>query len=196
MSILANALWLLCGLSAVVLAALTGRRWTGRVGLALGFTLAVVAIPAWVSLQIEWTGGLAAAGAAVLLFRPRYAMVASIAGGALAAILGLLISRGKGIPQTVALAATAILVILPAVLASRNARLTGEEIRDEALLSICLAGLVVALTPGIQEGWRSAAALNVGGAGLDAGLAIPAWTVWVAAISLLLGGAHYVWRRQ
>lgn len=195
MSILANALWLLCGLSAVVLAALTGRRWIGRVGLAVGFVLAILAIPAWVSLQMEWTGGLAVAGAVVLLFRPRYAVVASIAGGALAAILGLLVAQ-QGIPQLVSLAATAVLVILPAVLASRNPRLTGEEIRDEALLGICLAGLVVALTPGIQEGWRSAAALNVGGGGVDAGRAIPAWAMWVAAISLLLGGAHYVWRRQ
>jgi hypothetical protein len=70
-----------------------------------------------------------------------------------------------------------------------------ERLREEALLFVCTLGLVVAVLPSVADGWQAAANLNVRAENV-ATQAIPAWTLSIVAMSMLLGAAYTLWSRR
>ena len=85
MTVTFHALWMLCALGAATFAATAAPRRRWLVALAIGF-LAVVVLPG-AQPDPEVAGLFAAFGAIVYLFRPRYAWLGFVLGGALAGML-------------------------------------------------------------------------------------------------------------
>ena len=192
MTITFHVLWMLCALGATTFtaAAAIRRRWL--VALAIGF-LAIVMLPG-VQPDPEVAGLCASFGAIVYLFRPRYAWIGFVLGGALAGMLvkvfGLL-----GAPLVVTAPLVALGLAATARLARTRPVFSPEALREEALLIVCTLGLGVAVLPSVLDGWQAAANLNVRMENV-AQQAIPAWVLSVVAASTLLGAAHALWSRR
>ena len=77
-----HALWLLCAVGSVILAAEGTKRSIG--GVAVGFVAAAILIRPDKLPDIAWIAGLTALAAALQLFRPALADLAAVFGGALA----------------------------------------------------------------------------------------------------------------
>jgi len=189
-----SALWLICALGTVALAAAgtPGRRglvWIGA-GLVAGaagvrvFRLpapeelaAVVALVAFLRLVRPQAGGLAAA-------------TAGVAAGAWSRVLEL-----QGVPLSPALLAAVALPVAVVLLAAWRPSFAPAGVRDEALAVVFVAAILAAIAPDILDGWRSAQALNIDEAALDA-LSVPAWTAAVGLMALAGGGAWAIWSRR
>ena len=108
----------------------------------------------------EIAGLLAAGSSLVFLFQPRHAWAAAMAGGALAGLTtGLL--PVLGIPFPVAALLVAVAIAGTARLTRARRGFAPDIMREEALLIVCLLGLVVAVLPSVLDGWQAAATLNV-----------------------------------
>jgi hypothetical protein len=68
--------------------------------------------------------------------------------------------------------------------------------RDEALTGAILGGLVVAMLPGVLDGWRAAANLSVPGEAAASATMIPAWTLAIGAAALGGGAMYSLWSRR
>jgi hypothetical protein len=182
-----QTVWILGSLGAAVFAA----RSTGF-GLCL-FVLGFAA-PVFVgySPAPEHVGTLAALSAGISLFHPRYQVLASLLGGAVAGCVAPMI-LSMGAPTALALIGAATIPAISLLLA-RNPRFAPGVIMEEALLLLFLLGLGAALVPPILEGWRTAAGMNamVG----VASQTLPAWVLLVAGASLLFGSAWSAWRSR
>ena len=189
-SISLQALWLLCGVGAVVFSAgAPGWRQIGALVSAFGLT-------AWLFRggvpDAASVAGLAAVVAGCKLYRPAWKTLPAFAAGLLAGVLGLLLEF-QGSPRFLALALAAS---IPAatVWLSRGPNFAPEIIVEEGMLMVLILGLGAAVGPAILEGWRSAGALNIAPGAEN--LHFPEWVLTVAAGSTLIGGAWSVWRHR
>ena len=194
MTVALLALWMLCAVGAATFAAVAAARRRWLIALAVGFFLVILFPGRQPAPDPEVAGLFAAAGAVVYLFRPRYAWVALLLGGALA---GMLTQVMGVIGAPPAVTAPLIAIGLAAVVWRSRTRsdFSPEMLREEALLIVCILGLVVAVLPSVLDGWQAAANLNVQGESV-AEQAIPMWTLTVVAASVLLGAAHALWSRR
>lgn len=192
MTVTFHALWMLCALGATTFAATAAPRRAWLVALAIGF-LAAVMLPG-AQPDPEVAGLFAATGAIVYLFRPRYARVGFVLGGALAGMLVQVIGLFGG-PVAVTAPLVAVGLALTAWLARTRPHFAPETLREEALLIVCTLGLAVAVLPSVLDGWQAAANLN---ARMEtvAQQAIPVWVLSVVATSTLLGAAYALWSRR
>ena len=83
-------------------------------------------------------------------------MASAAWGGALGGMLTAM-TEVQGLHPMAALAAVSVLAATPAWLARVRPSFAPEVLRDEALLGLCLLGLVVAIVPGVTDGWQAAA---------------------------------------
>jgi hypothetical protein len=188
------ALWMLCALSAATFAAAAAPRRRWLIAFAIGFVLAAALSGSERSPDPEMIGLFATAGGLVYLFRPRYASLAMVLGGAVAGmlipVLGLL-----GAPAFVTTPVIALTIAATVWLAKTDPGFSPEMLREEALLIVSTLGLAVAVLPSVLDGWQAAATLNVR-VETVAREAIPAWALSVVATSTLLGAAYALWSRR
>ena len=124
---------------------------------------------------------------------PRLGPLSAVVAGALAG-LWVHVLQSYGLPAWSAVSLAAAVPGTAVVLAHRSPRFAPLGLREDALLTICVLGLVVAASPALSTGWRSAVAMN-----LEPGIgAQPTTGLWVplglgAVVSL--GGIHTLWRR-
>ncbi len=197
-SLFFHALWILCGLAAVVLTAEPAARWPGRVALAAGFASGLALAFPDRPPEPVWVGGLVAVAAALVLFRPAAGPLAAVVGGTVAAVWGVLLHL-QGTPLALAMPVAAAVPMASEILAARHRAFAPEALRDEALLVLIALGLLVAMAPGAVAGWQSAEALNADAASNSmnaARQAIPAWTLVTTLAATCLGGAYAMWMRR
>jgi hypothetical protein len=89
----------------------------------------------------------------------------------------------------------AALLVVAAGFGMSRPKFAPAAIRDDGLILIAAMGLLLAVAPGLAEGWRSAVTLNVGERGASS-QAVPVWVLVMGGASLGLGGAYSVWRRS
>jgi hypothetical protein len=193
MTLLFHGLWMLCAFGAAVFAAVAIRGWWSAAFAVLGFALgAIAAGPAHLP-DSTWLGVLASLVAALGFAWPRHWILTSLAAGAFAGVWASLF-QVQGLPFVPALAAAVVVPTLAAWLGAKRRQFAPPVLRDEALLAVCILGIAIAIAPGVLEGWRSARALN-----LDArspGQAVPAWTLFLAGVSVASGGLYSLWSRR
>lgn len=186
-----QALWLLCGIGAVVFSTgpVAPRRLTA-IGVGFGLTAWIlrdgVPDPATVA-------GFAALVAGCKIYRPSWTTLPAFCGGLLAAVLAVLL-RDQGLSAPLALVLAAAIPALSVGLASRSSKFAPEDMLEEGVLLMLVLGLGAAVGPALLEGWRSAGAMNV--AAEAANHVMPAWVLSVAAASILLGGVWSMWRHR
>ncbi len=141
-----------------------------------------------------WVGTAAAIFALGILFRPRFAPLQPVLGGAFAGLLASLV-QGQGVPMWAALPAAAAIPLICAWLASRNPAFAPLHVQEEALLFIGIFGLMTGAAPGIAAGWSSAGGMNLVD-NKEVPAAIPVWVLALGSASAAIGGAFAVWRRS
>ena len=154
-----------------------------------GFAVAAI----WLRPDPVWVGGMAALVAGLGLGRFRVGPLSAAAAGALAG-LWVHVLESYGLPGWTAVPLAAAVPSMAVVLAHRRPGFAPLTLREDALLTVCVVGLVVAAVPALSTGWRSAAALNLepgGGARPAMGL----WMMLGLGAMGSLGGLHSLWRR-
>jgi hypothetical protein len=144
--------------------------------------------------DVAWIAGLTALGAGLQLFRPAWADLGSVWGGALAGLLVSLL-QVEGIPAVPAFLLSAALPTVSGWLAMRRPDFAPLEMRQEALLFLLAIGVTVAVAPQVAAGWQSAGFLNVG-MGHKAHDSIPLWVLSLSGASIVLGGLFSLWRHR
>jgi len=182
MTIVPQALGILCGLACVVFATVASDRRPSLVAMTLSFAVTALWIglqpadPAWASLLVVGVGALG-------LARPQQRIAMAVGAGTLGAMWAWLMSA-QGTPSVLAfLIAASVLAI--AVVAGRRPGFAAPSVREEALLLVCCFGLALALGPELVAGWQSAAALN---ASSVPSRAMEGWVLLVGASSIAAGG--------
>jgi hypothetical protein len=102
----------------------------------------------------------------------------------------------QGLHPVAAIAAVAVLAATPAWLARMRPSFAPEVIREEALLGLCLLGLVVASVPGVTDGWQAAANLTIQPATPGPTTPVPTWTLALVGTATALGGVSSLWSRR
>jgi hypothetical protein len=188
------ALWMLCALGAATFAAAAAPRRRWLVALAVGFVSPAIFSGPARAPDPEVAGLFAAGGAIVYLFRPRYAWLAFVLGGAVA---GMVIQVAAVLGASPVLSTPLVAVAMGGIvwLARTRPVFSPEALREEALLIVCTLGLAVAVLPSVLDGWQAARNLNIRAENV-ATEAIPPWTLSVVATSTLLGAAYALWSRR
>ena len=194
MSLTLHALAMLCALGATAFASAPARApWSSVAAVALGFVATAAACWSGRLPDAVWVGALVALVAAAQILRRVSPLAVAAAAGGLGAVWASLL-HAAGLPWAAAAPVAAAPPMVSAFLASRRPRFAPAIVREEALLVIAVIGLAVAMVPDIQEGWRSAVALNIRVE--DAGSQmIPGWAFALTCVSLVLGGLFSLWRR-
>jgi hypothetical protein len=185
---------MLCILGATTFSAAAAPRRRWQVAMAIGF-LSVALLSGREQLPDPEVAGLFAVGGAVLyLFRPRYASLGFVLGGALAGMF-VQLTTVVGVPFLLSAPLIALGMTGIVWFAKTRPAFAPETLREEALLIVCTLGLVVAVMPGVLDGWQAAQNLNVRVKDV-ATQVIPVWTISVLGISTLLGAAYTLWSRR
>lgn len=155
------------------------------VWLAGGFAIAL-AVTQWIPAQAAWVAALAGLGAAWQVIRPPLVRHSFAIAGGLGG-LAAAIYAGHGAPLWAsAIGSGAFLAIV--LLLSRARGIAKPGYRLGAFLLLAWICPLVAATPGVIDGWRSAQALNIAAA--KAGGDIPIWAFGFAAATLAAGLLH------
>ncbi len=189
-----TALLMLCGLGAVIFTTKAAGRREVLPALALAFAIGASGIPPDALPDARWIGSIAAAVAAMEMFRPNARWIAPLCGGALAGLLGLLL-QAQGLPFPIGVL---LAVAVPSAAAYFSLGRTGfapEALRQEAMLATLALGLAVAVIPGVTSGWQSALALNRDEAN-SSNQIIANWVFVLSAASVALGGLYSLLRRR
>ncbi len=193
MTVTFHVLWMLSALGAIAFGATAARSWRRVAAFAAGAVSGAGGVAVG-GLPDAPVAGAAAAGAVVLyLLRPRWAPLAIATGGALGGLLPELLWL-QGVPRYAAWPAAAIVVTLPVWLGRSRPGFAPPVLQDDALLGVLAIGIVLAVLPGIMDGWQSALALNISATG--SGGSLSPWLVAVVLGALLLGALHSVWSRR
>jgi hypothetical protein len=188
-----HLLWMLCALGAIAFGATAARSWGRVAAFGAGFATAAAGVALRGLPDAPVIGAVAAAAAVLYLFRPRYALVAVAAGGALGGVWPELLWM-QGLPRGVAWPVAALVVALPVWLARSRPAFAPPVLQDDALLGVLAMGVVLAVLPGVLDGWQSALALNVSAA--EGGSSLPPWLLAAVTGALLMGAFHSVWSRR
>ena len=190
-----HALWMLCAFGIVVHAATAGRRVRDLIALASGFAVATIVASPQRLPDPAWVGVMSAGAAVVVLFRPRYAMASAAWGGALGGMLTAM-TEVQGLHPIAGVAAVALLAAASAWLSRVRPAFAPEVLRDEALLGLCIMGLVVAIIPGVIDGWQAAANLTITPATPGPTTPVPTWTLTLVSTATALGAVYSLWSRR
>lgn len=194
MTVTFHALFMLCLLGTVAFAATAAPRWRWLLAMTAGAITGRVMAGADGQPDAAAVGLFAVAAALLYLFSPRWAWLASVFAGVLAGSLtGLL--QVVGAPPVLGVMAVAVLIGITVWLVQSRPLFAPDLLREEALLMVGVLGVLVAVLPGVLDGWQAAANLNVRPEDA-ARLAMPGWTLSVVVLSSLLGAAHAVWSRR
>jgi hypothetical protein len=188
-----HVLWMLCALGAIAFGAMAGRSWGRVAAFGAGFAAAAAGVAMRGLPDAPVVGAVAAVAVVLYLSRPRYALVAVAAGGALGGIWPELLWM-QGLPRVVAWPAAALVVALPVWLARSRPGFAPPVLQDDALLGVLAMGAVLAVLPGVIDGWQAALALNIGAA--EGGGSLPPWLVAAVMVALVMGAVHSVWSRR
>jgi hypothetical protein len=186
---------MLCAFGVAVHAATAAHRVRELIGLATGFVVATIIATPQRLPDPAWVGVVSAGAAVVILFRPRYAIACAVWGGALGGMLTAM-TEVQGLHPIAAIAAVAALAAIPAWLARVRPAFAPEVLRDDALLGICVMGLVVAIVPGVTDGWQAAANLTIEPATSGPTTPVPAWTLALVGTATALGAVYSLWSRR
>jgi type III secretory pathway component EscS len=186
---------MLCAFGVVVHAATAARRARDLAALAAGFIVAAIIASPQRLPDPAWVGVVSAGAAVVILFRPRYAMASAAWGGALGGMLTAM-TEVQGLHPIAALAVVSVLTATAAWLARVRPSFAPEVLRDEALLGLCLLGLVVAIVPGVTDGWQAAATLTIEPATPGPTTPVPTWTLALVGTATALGAVYSLWSRR
>jgi hypothetical protein len=189
-----HALWMLCALGALVFAAAVSSVRTA-VAFGLGFALAALFTSGSALPNAVWVGGVTAVAAAAYLFKPRWRPAVFLLGGALAGWWATLLEV-QALPFFVALPIVGGVVILTMRLSRSRPSFAPDVLTDEGVLAIMVLGLVVAVMPGVMDGWHAATNLSGGQERAGDPVAIPMWTLVVILASTTLGGVYSMWSRR
>ena len=195
MTVAFHALWMLCALGVVVHAATAAQRVRDLAVFAVGFVIAAIGASPQRLPDPAWIGVISTGAAVVILFRPRFSVVSALWGGTLGGILTALIEV-QGLHPIAAVAAPTLLAAIAVWLTRTRPVFAPDVLRDEALLGLCLLGLVVAILPGVIDGWQAAANLTIEPATPATPTPIPAWTVTLVGAATVLGASYAVWSRR
>ena len=190
-----HALWMLCALGVVVHAAAASRSVRDVAAFAAAFVATTIVASPQRLPDPALVGVLSAGAAVVLLFRPRFAVASAAWGGALGGMLTAL-TEVQGLHPIAAVAAPALLAVTAMWLARAHPAFAPDVIRDEALLGVCLMGLVVSVVPGVIDGWQAAANLTIEPAAPGPATPVPAWTVALVGTATGLGAVYSLWSRR
>lgn len=189
---------MLCALGAAVFAAAPGRvpAWKGLSTLGVSFA----ATAAWLLLRGQlpdhaWIGVSAAIVGGALLARPGRAVLPIALSGVLAASWGALLASQE-LPVFLALPGALLVPMAGLHFAFHRPGFITPVMRDDALAGVVIGGLLVAMLPGILEGWRAAGNLSVPADPATPAAMIPAWTLVIGAAALASGALYSVWSRR
>ena len=195
MNLLVHALGMLCALGTATLAATARSNRYAVPALALGFAVSVVAIAPERMPNPVWIGGLVALVAILKLARPGFEVLTAASAGALAGLWFSLLQI-QGLSMTFALVLAAAVPATAAFMASRSSRFVTASLGDEALLVVIALALIVAVTPDVSEGWRSALLLNLENESARSE-ELSRWVLVLTGSSVALGGLYsLVWRSR
>ena len=121
--------------------------------------------------------------------------MAAAVGGALAAIFQAVL-QAQGLPPAAAWTAAVAPPVAACWLAARRGDFAPQALREEALLMVLGVALLVAVTPGVAAGWRSAVALNATAELGGSNLALPAWALSLSGGAAAVGGLASLWRHR
>jgi hypothetical protein len=186
---------MLCAFGVVVHAAAAARHVRELVALAGGFVVAAIVASPQRLPDPAWVGVVSAGAAVVMLFKPRYAMASAAWGGAVGGMLTAM-TEVQGLHPMAAMAAVAALAATPAWLSRVRPSFAPEVLREEALLGLCLFGLVVAIIPGVTDGWQAAANLTIEPATPGPTIPVPTWTLALVGAAMALGAVYSLWSRR
>ena len=192
---LLHALAILCGLGVAVFASLPCRHdAVGGAVFAVVFVVSAVLLgevraiePVAIALAIAVPAGL-------LLWQPRYAL-AAVCGGGLAAGLWLMLLRLQGLPLLLAVLIVVAVAATSFIARRRLAHFAPAHLLEEALLILCLLGVVLAAAPAVDAGWQAARQLTATPVSSAPEFAAP-WAVGLAVACLVGGGVFAIWRRR
>lgn len=189
---LLHVLGIVSGLAVAVFAALEpGRARTAPIFFAALVAASVVIGPTRVPDPV-WAALVAVTGAAVALWKPRWAWAAVGCGGVMAAVWAAVLTA-QGLPMPVAYVPVVALAAASAGLAMRRPGFAPPRLRDEALVLVAALALMLAASPAIVAGWDSAAALRAAPLGRPA-FDSAAWAFVLAGVAVLFGVIHSLWR--
>jgi hypothetical protein len=192
-----HVLWMFCALGAVVFAATPAASWRGAMACAGTFAAAV----AWWSPDRlpdhAWLGVIGAAIAALSLARPSRTVARLALAGVLAGAWSALLEV-QGLRGPVAVPIAAAIPLASVALARRRPSFAVPRLVDEALIGLVAGGLMVAVLPGVLDGWRAALNLNLQAPVVDGeGVAlVPQWTWLLGATALSSGALFSLWSRR
>ena len=195
MTISFHALWMLCALGTVVHSATASRRVRDVMALAIGFVVATIVASPQRLPDPTWVGVVSAGAAMVVLFRPRFAVVAAAWGGALGGMLTAM-TEVQGLHSAASAGPVVVLMATTVWLTRLRPTFAPGVLCDEALLAVCVLGLVVAVVPGVIDGWQAAANLTVEPATPGPSTPIPTWTLAIVGTATALGAVYSLWSRR
>jgi hypothetical protein len=185
---------MLCALGAVVYAAAAARRTRDLAAFGAGFLIAAIAASPQRLPDPALVGVLSAGASVAILFRPRFQAASAAWGGALGGMLTAM-TEVQGLHPIAAVAAPALLAATAVWLTRARPSFAPDVLRDEALLAVCLLGLVVAMMPGVIDGWQAAANLTIEPATPGPTAPVPTWTLAIVGSAVALGAVYSLWSR-
>lgn len=194
MTITYHALWMLCALGAVVFATGAASHVRSIAALAIGLVGGLVWWSPGRLPDAALTGLLTVLVAALHLFSPRLRIVAVVFGGALAGMFAALLEV-QGVSPVVSPLAGIVFVAVPLWLARTRPAFAPEPLRDEAMLTISVVGLSVAILPGVLDGWQAATNLSAATERV-ATASLPTWTLLLLLMTSSCGAFYSLWSRR
>jgi len=193
MTLFFHLVWMLCALGTATFAAASARdpfRALGfTAGVVIGIALARTGPP-----DPTLAGGLAAVAVAGFLFKPQYAALAAVPGGAVAGLWSALL-QARGLPFLLAPFVVLALIGVSATLVRLRKTFAPRRLIDEGLLAIGALGIAALTLPSILDGWQTAVALAATST-RQASVTLPLWTVAFIVGCLSLGGVYSAWSRR
>jgi hypothetical protein len=185
--------WMLCALGTATFAAAAARDGQRSVGLGAGF-VAGIALARSGPPDPSLAGGLALAAVAILLFKPRYGIVATALGGTLSGLWSALL-QGQGLPFIAAPMVVAALIVVSVWLARSRPIFAPERLVDEGLLAVGALAIAAVALPSILDGWQTAVALAATST-RQTTVDLPLWTAALILTCTSLGGLYAAWSRR
>jgi hypothetical protein len=193
MTLFFHLLWMLCAFGTVIFAAVAARDPRRSAGFAAGFVAGVVLARSGLP-DLTAAGGVALVAVAILLFRPRFALVAAALGGGLAGSWSALL-QAQGLPFVATPVVVASVIGVSAWLTRSRAGFAPERLVDEGLLAVGALAIAALTLPSILDGWQIAVALAATST-RQASADMPVWTAAFILACTSLGGLYSAWSRR